>query len=70
MMSHTQGFAQSMGCSLLEPLLNEVVKREKSSDHCQAAITQLTRVGLRFMENGHLKGEFVVFSSPQSIGIN
>ncbi|XP_056894416.1 glomulin, FKBP associated protein b isoform X1 [Takifugu flavidus] len=39
-----QGFVQSMGCALLEPLLNEVVRKEKSSHHCQAAITQLTRI--------------------------
>lgn len=38
-----------MGCALLEPLLNEAVKKEKSSDHCQAALTQLTRVGVQFI---------------------
>nr|XP_046248348.1 glomulin-like isoform X1 [Scatophagus argus] len=30
-----------MGCVLVAPLLNEVVKKEKSSDHCQAALTHL-----------------------------
>ncbi|KAM9357998.1 glomulin-like [Symphorus nematophorus] len=38
-----QGIAKSMGCVLLAPLVNEVVKKEKSLDHCQAAITHLTR---------------------------
>ena len=33
-----------MGCVLLAPLVNEAVKKEKSLDHCQAAITHLTRV--------------------------
>ncbi|XP_042272140.1 glomulin-like [Thunnus maccoyii] len=32
-----------MGCVLLAPLVNEVVKKDKSLDHCQAAITYLTR---------------------------
>lgn len=46
-----------MGCALLEPLLNEAVKEEKSSDHCQAALTQLTRVGVQFIRSlGILKG--------------
>lgn len=48
-LSHTQVFARSMGCMLLEPLLTEMVKTEKSPDHCQAALTQLTRVGVRFL---------------------
>lgn len=36
---------KSMGYALLAPLINEVVKKEKSHDHCQAAITHLTTVG-------------------------
>ncbi|KAM8875698.1 glomulin, FKBP associated protein b isoform 1-T1 [Spinachia spinachia] len=38
-----QGIVRSMGCILVSPLLNEVVKKPKSVDHCQAAITHLTR---------------------------
>ncbi|XP_042339975.1 glomulin-like [Plectropomus leopardus] len=42
-----QGVVKSMGCVLIAPLVNEVVKKEKrereSLDHCQAAITHLTR---------------------------
>lgn len=40
-----------MGCALLEPLLNEAVKKEKSCDHCQAALTHLTRVGVQFIRS-------------------
>lgn len=36
---------KSMGYVLMAPLVNEVVQKEKSLDHCQAAITHLTRVG-------------------------
>ncbi|XP_073332813.1 glomulin-like [Pagrus major] len=38
-----QGIVKSMGCVLLAPLVNEAVKRKKSVDHCQAAITHLSR---------------------------
>ncbi|XP_037624747.1 glomulin-like [Sebastes umbrosus] len=38
-----QGIVKSMGCVLMAPLVKEVVKKEKSLDHCQAAITHLTR---------------------------
>ncbi|XP_035502463.1 glomulin-like isoform X2 [Scophthalmus maximus] len=38
-----QGIVKSMGCVLMEPLLNEVVNKEKGLDYCQAAITHLTR---------------------------
>ncbi|XP_054459318.1 glomulin-like [Anoplopoma fimbria] len=38
-----QEIVRSMGCVLMAPLLNAVVKKEKSLDHCQAAITHLTR---------------------------
>ncbi|GAA6230952.1 glomulin-like [Lates japonicus] len=38
-----QGIVKSMGCVLVAPLVNEVVKKERSLDHCQAAITHLTR---------------------------
>ncbi|XP_068446025.1 glomulin-like [Clinocottus analis] len=38
-----QGMVRSMGCVLMAPLLAQVVKKEKSLDHCQAAITHLTR---------------------------
>ncbi|XP_039984748.1 glomulin-like [Xiphias gladius] len=38
-----QGTVKSMGCVLMAPLVNEVVKKEKSLDYCQAAITHLTR---------------------------
>uniref|UniRef100_A0A671V6A8 Glomulin, FKBP associated protein b n=1 Tax=Sparus aurata TaxID=8175 RepID=A0A671V6A8_SPAAU len=34
-----------MGCVLVAPLVNEAVKNKKSFDHCQAAITHLSRVG-------------------------
>lgn len=37
---------KSMGCVLMAPLVNEVVKKEKSLDYCQAAITHLTRVSI------------------------
>ncbi len=36
---------KSMGCVLMAALVNEVVKKDKSLDHCRAAITHLTRVG-------------------------
>ncbi|XP_047230127.1 glomulin-like isoform X1 [Girardinichthys multiradiatus] len=39
-----QGIVKSMGCGLLAPLVDEVVRNEKSHDHCQAAITQLTKI--------------------------
>lgn len=35
---------KSMGCGLLAPLTREVVKKERSPDHCQAALTHLTKV--------------------------
>ncbi|KAM6921180.1 LOW QUALITY PROTEIN: glomulin, FKBP associated protein b [Xenentodon cancila] len=38
-----QGIVTSMGCVLLAPLLNEVVKTGESHGHCQAAITHLTK---------------------------
>ncbi|XP_049910868.1 glomulin-like [Epinephelus moara] len=38
-----QGIVKSMGCVLIAPLVNEVVQKEKSLDHCQAAITHLTK---------------------------
>nr|XP_040039819.1 glomulin-like [Gasterosteus aculeatus aculeatus] len=38
-----QGIVRSMGCVLVSPLLNEVVRKEKSLAHCQAAITHLSR---------------------------
>ncbi|KAM7410574.1 hypothetical protein PAMA_001825 [Pampus argenteus] len=38
-----QDIVKWMGCVLLAPLVNEVVKKDKSLDHCQAAITHLTR---------------------------
>ncbi|XP_071343353.1 glomulin-like [Trachinotus anak] len=38
-----QGIVKSMGCVLMAPLVNEVVKKETSRDPCQAAITHLTR---------------------------
>uniref|UniRef100_A0A8C2ZMD8 Glomulin, FKBP associated protein b n=1 Tax=Cyclopterus lumpus TaxID=8103 RepID=A0A8C2ZMD8_CYCLU len=37
-----QGMVRSMGCVLMAPLLAQVVKKEKSLAHCQAAITHLT----------------------------
>ncbi|KAI3369097.1 hypothetical protein L3Q82_026057, partial [Scortum barcoo] len=40
-----QGIVRSMGCVLMAPLVNEA-KKEKSHDHCQAAITHLTQVVL------------------------
>lgn len=43
-----QGIVKSMGCVLLAPLASEVVKKDKSPDHCQAAITHLTRVGANY----------------------
>ncbi|XP_026160966.1 glomulin-like [Mastacembelus armatus] len=38
-----QGIVKSMGCVLLVPLVTELVKKEKSLDCCQTAITNLTR---------------------------
>ncbi|KAM7388732.1 hypothetical protein PAMP_024886 [Pampus punctatissimus] len=38
-----QDIVKWMGCVLLAPLVNEVVKKDTSLDHCQAAITHLTR---------------------------
>uniref|UniRef100_A0A3B3U5K1 Glomulin, FKBP associated protein b n=1 Tax=Poecilia latipinna TaxID=48699 RepID=A0A3B3U5K1_9TELE len=38
-----QGIVKSMGCGLLAPLVDELVRNKKSHDHCQAAITQLTK---------------------------
>ncbi|XP_029285000.1 glomulin-like [Cottoperca gobio] len=38
-----QGIVKSMGCVLMAPLVNKVVKQEKRLDQCQAAITHLTR---------------------------
>ncbi|XP_040896689.1 glomulin-like [Toxotes jaculatrix] len=40
---NNQGIVKSMGCVLMAPLVTEVVKKEKSLDHCQAAITHLSR---------------------------
>ncbi|KAF3835700.1 hypothetical protein F7725_028258, partial [Dissostichus mawsoni] len=37
-----RGIVKSMGCVLMTPLVNEVVQKGKSLDHCQAAITHLT----------------------------
>lgn len=34
-----------MGYVLLAPLVKEVIKTDKSLDHCQAAITHLTKAG-------------------------
>lgn len=42
---HLQVIVKSMGCVILAPLLNEVVKKAKGLDQYQAAITHLTRVG-------------------------
>uniref|UniRef100_A0A3Q3LFZ6 Glomulin, FKBP associated protein b n=1 Tax=Mastacembelus armatus TaxID=205130 RepID=A0A3Q3LFZ6_9TELE len=39
----THGIVKSMGCVLLVPLVTELVKKEKSLDCCQTAITNLTR---------------------------
>ncbi|XP_043984507.1 glomulin-like [Gambusia affinis] len=36
-----QGIVKSMGCGLLAPLVDELVRNKKSHDHCQAAFTQL-----------------------------
>ncbi|XP_071782351.2 glomulin-like [Centroberyx gerrardi] len=38
-----QGFVKTMGCGLLAPLASEVIRKEKSLDHCQTAIIHLTR---------------------------
>ncbi|KAM8745756.1 glomulin, FKBP associated protein b isoform 2-T2 [Acanthopagrus schlegelii] len=38
-----QGIVKSMGCVLMAPLVNEAVKKKKSFNHCQAAITHLSR---------------------------
>ncbi|CAK6956303.1 glomulin-like [Scomber scombrus] len=38
-----QSIVTSMGCVLLAPLLNEVVKKDKGVDRCEAAITHLTK---------------------------
>ncbi|XP_041646401.1 glomulin-like [Cheilinus undulatus] len=39
-----QGLVKSMGCVLSAPLVNEILKKGKTSDHSQAAITQLTKI--------------------------
>ncbi|XP_067369745.1 glomulin-like [Channa argus] len=39
----TQGLVKSVGFVLVEPLVNEVVKRDKNLEHCQAALTHLTK---------------------------
>ncbi|XP_075997722.1 glomulin-like isoform X2 [Genypterus blacodes] len=38
-----QGIVKSMGCGLLASLTNEVVEKRRSRDHCQAALTHLTK---------------------------
>ncbi|XP_072246389.1 glomulin-like [Leuresthes tenuis] len=38
-----QMIVRSVGCVLLAPLVNEVIKKERSHDNCQAAITHLTK---------------------------
>ncbi|XP_017289211.1 glomulin isoform X2 [Kryptolebias marmoratus] len=38
-----QGIVKSMGCGLLAHLIKEVAQNKRSQDHCQAAITQLTK---------------------------
>ncbi|KAM4549142.1 glomulin-like [Odontesthes bonariensis] len=38
-----QTIVRSVGCVLLAPLVNEVIKKERSHDNCQAAITHLTK---------------------------
>uniref|UniRef100_A0A3P9JY88 Glomulin, FKBP associated protein b n=1 Tax=Oryzias latipes TaxID=8090 RepID=A0A3P9JY88_ORYLA len=38
-----QGVVKSMGGELLTALINEIVKKEKTRDHCQTAITHLTK---------------------------
>ncbi|XP_068176615.1 glomulin-like [Antennarius striatus] len=38
-----QGMVRSMGCVLMAPLVNEAVKKDKSLDHCQVAITHLIK---------------------------
>uniref|UniRef100_A0A8C6L6R0 Glomulin, FKBP associated protein b n=1 Tax=Nothobranchius furzeri TaxID=105023 RepID=A0A8C6L6R0_NOTFU len=43
---------KSMGCGLLAPLVSEVVKNKESHDHCQAAITQLTKVVIENTDPG------------------
>ncbi|KAG8003266.1 Glomulin [Nibea albiflora] len=40
---NNQGIVKSMGCVLMAPLVNQVVKKGMSFDHSQAAITHLTR---------------------------
>uniref|UniRef100_A0A3Q2ZN64 Glomulin, FKBP associated protein b n=1 Tax=Kryptolebias marmoratus TaxID=37003 RepID=A0A3Q2ZN64_KRYMA len=43
-----QGIVKSMGCGLLAHLIKEVAQNKRSQDHCQAAITQLTKVETLF----------------------
>ncbi|XP_029987450.1 glomulin-like [Sphaeramia orbicularis] len=38
-----QGIVKSMGCVLLSPLVCEIIKN-KNCDHCQTAVTHLTRI--------------------------
>uniref|UniRef100_A0A8C7ZVM4 Glomulin, FKBP associated protein b n=1 Tax=Oryzias sinensis TaxID=183150 RepID=A0A8C7ZVM4_9TELE len=38
-----QGVVKSMGGELLTALVNEIVKKKKTRDHCQTAITHLTK---------------------------
>lgn len=43
--SLNQGIVRSVGCGLLAPLANEMIKKEKSLGHCELAMTHLTMVG-------------------------
>uniref|UniRef100_UPI0037E930EE glomulin-like n=1 Tax=Semicossyphus pulcher TaxID=241346 RepID=UPI0037E930EE len=38
-----QGLVKTMGCVLIAPLVKEVVKKKKSHDHCQDALTHLSK---------------------------
>ncbi|XP_074524797.1 glomulin, FKBP associated protein b [Halichoeres trimaculatus] len=38
-----QGLVRTMGCVLVAPLLKESLRKQRSFDHCQAALTHLTR---------------------------
>ncbi|XP_056132778.1 glomulin-like [Lampris incognitus] len=37
-------FVSSMGCGLLAPIANGIIRKEKGHDHCQTAMTHLTKI--------------------------
>lgn len=44
--AYAQEIVKSMGCGLLAHLVNEEVTKKDSLEHCNTAITHLTKVGI------------------------